>query len=218
MAPGQQNENLCDQCGARVPSDRRYCLQCYAPVAGAARAHFESARTIATTHRDDPTIVFSPEKHQQIVRRGRRRKRMIIATATIILLGIAVSITVSMINRNRLAAAKAESRDQAAFRDLNTISDALERFKIDVGRYPTNAEGLAGLVRRPAEFPPDSLEHSYYWLGPYLEHVPEVDPWGDDYVYEARDGGRGFVLFSHGPGGEMGSDGRFQVGSPARDN
>jgi hypothetical protein len=44
--------------------------------------------------------------------------------------------------------------------------------------------------------------------------VPEVDPWGNDYIYKASADGRSFELFSYGPGGETGSDSRFRVASP----
>lgn len=219
MAPQEQNEHTCGQCGANVPRDLRYCLECYSPVAGAraARAHVELARETPSTHRPDPTIVFSPERHEAILRRARSRKRVVIASASVVVTIVTGLIALNLIKQHRLAAEKAVARDQAAFRDLSTLGDALERFRIDVGRYPTNAEGLAGLVRRPAEFPPDNLDHSGYWFGPYLEHVPEVDPWGDDYVYETNDGGRSFVLFSHGPGGETGSNSQFQIVSSSHD-
>jgi hypothetical protein len=46
-----------------------------------------------------------------------------------------------------------------------------------------------------------------------MESVPEVDPWGNDYVYHTGDNGRSFELFSTGPGGETGSDSRFRVAS-----
>ena len=47
----------------------------------------------------------------------------------------------------------------------------------------------------------------------FLKHVPEVDPWGNDYVYRTEDAGRSFELYSSGPGGETGSDSRFRVTS-----
>jgi hypothetical protein len=52
------------------------------------------------------------------------------------------------------------------------------------------------------------------WYGPYLESVPEVDPWGNDYIYQTADGGLSFELFSFGPGGETGSGSRIYVASP----
>ena len=105
------------------------------------------------------------------------------------------------------------AREQAAQRDLNAIAEALERFKDDVQRYPTNEEGLACLIRKPAALRQNVAENQSAWFGPYIDHVPEVDPWGNDYVYRTEDGGRSFELFSAGPGGETGYDSRFRVGS-----
>jgi general secretion pathway protein G len=216
MATQEQDAHICGECGGRLAPDLRYCVHCYSPVgAGAARAHVELARKTATTHRPDPTLVFSPEKHEAIARRARGRKRMIITAVIALAIVIAGSIGLNIVSRNRREGQRTMARSQAAERDLNTLADALERFKEDVQRYPTNEEGLICLTRKPAALGQDVGENQSSWLGPYLEHVPEVDPWGNDYVYRTLDGGRNFELFSHGPGGETGSDSRFRVGSQA---
>jgi len=81
-------------------------------------------------------------------------------------------------------------------------------------RYPTNEEGLRSLGRRPAVINEGGSGRMTYWYGPYLDNIPEVDPWGNDYVYKAAADGRSFELYSYGPGGETGSDSRFRVASP----
>jgi general secretion pathway protein G len=214
MATQEQNAQICQQCGATLAAGLRYCVHCYSPVgATASRAHVELARKTATTHRPDPTLVFSPEKHEAIVRRARSRKRMIV-TATIALAAVvAGSIALNMINRGRREAQKTMARELAAHRELNALAEALDRFRADVDRYPTNEEGLRCLARKPAAFEAAGAGRSSYWFGPYLENVPEVDPWGNDYVYHTVDGGRSFELYSPGPGGEEGSDSRFRVRS-----
>ncbi|MEK6323432.1 MAG: type II secretion system protein GspG [Acidobacteriota bacterium] len=217
MATQEQDAHICRQCGGRLAPDLRYCVHCYSPVsAGATRAHVELARKTATTHRPDPTLVFSPEKHEAIVRRARSRKRIIITATIAFAIVIAGSIALNVVNRNRREEQKTLVRDQAAHRDLNALAEALERFKDDVQRYPTNEEGLICLTRKPAAaFGQDVAENQSVWFGPYLDHVPEVDPWGNDYVYQTADGGRNFELFSYGPGGETGFDSRFRVSSQA---
>src|SRR6266513_2856203 len=93
MAIHQQDSHTCPQCGAKVAPDRRYCVHCYSPVGrGATTAHAELTRDTATTHRHDPTLVFSPEKHEQIVRRARSRKRIAIAGIMALLIIVAGSI------------------------------------------------------------------------------------------------------------------------------
>lgn len=214
MGAQGQDAGTCRQCGKKLATDQRYCLHCYSPVTtGAARAHVELARTTATTHRPDPTVVFSPEKHEEILRRARSRKRMI-ATASIgLVLIIAGSITLSVISSHRRLAQRTLAREQAARRDLDLLSEALERFKADVQRYPTNEEGLMCLTRKPAALKQDNAADKGAWFGPYLDSLPEVDPWGNDYIYHTADRGRSFEVVSQGPDGNETPDSRFRVAS-----
>ena len=57
---------------------------------------------------------------------------------------------------------------------------ALETFKMDNGRYPTEKEGLASLITNPA-IPS--------WNGPYIRptQIP-ADPWGTPYRYILTNG------------------------------
>ena len=52
--------------------------------------------------------------------------------------------------------------------------NALQVFQTDVGRYPTQAEGLAALTTAPPGVSG--------WNGPYSKPVP-LDPWGHPYHY-----------------------------------
>ncbi|WP_312860695.1 type II secretion system protein GspG [Neoaquamicrobium sediminum] len=63
---------------------------------------------------------------------------------------------------------------------------------IDVGRYPTQSEGLRALVEAPSG--------ARSWSGPYLRGgaVP-LDPWGQEYRYSA-DGGS-YTIVTMGPDG-----------------
>src|SRR5262245_17472223 len=209
-----QNPTLeCVQCGARIAPDRRYCLQCYAPVgAASSKAHIELARKTETTHRPDPTRVFSPEKHEALTRRARTRKRAVVLAAVLVTTAVAGLVTLNAMNQHKRAVEKAMARGEAGRRDLDALADALERFRIDVRRYPTNEEGLRCLERKPAAVDQESGNNQSAWFGPYLEHPPEVDPWGNDYVYRSADGGRSFELFSDGPS-ETGSYSGLRVTS-----
>jgi general secretion pathway protein G len=69
------------------------------------------------------------------------------------------------------------SREVAARADiLGGLKTAMDRFKIDCGRYPTTSEGFAGMVNCPTNFSAGK------WSGPYLDKIP-IDPWGNAYVY-----------------------------------
>lgn len=214
MATQKEDLKLCRQCGARLAPDRRYCVHCYSPAgATSTRAHVELAGEITTTHRADPTRVFSPERHEAIARRTRSRKRLIFAGSIVVLVIVAGSVGLKVINRHRREVERVVARERAAQREIGTIADALERFQADMQRYPTNDEGLKSLGRRPAVIREGDSGRLTYWYGPYLDNVPEVDPWGNDYNYKASDDGHSFELFSFGPGGETGSDSRFRVAS-----
>jgi len=63
---------------------------------------------------------------------------------------------------------------------LESISTALDLYKLDVGSYPTTEQGLQALVD-----PPESDGNSSNWRkGGYLDKgkVPK-DPWNNDYIY-----------------------------------
>jgi len=68
------------------------------------------------------------------------------------------------------------ARSQAAEVQIRSIMQAMELFRLDIGRYPTQAESLAALVRRPSSAP--------RWSGPYLDREAALlDPWGVPYQY-----------------------------------
>jgi len=83
---------------------------------------------------------------------------------------------------------------------IETLDSALERFKLDVGRYPSEAEGLAALARKPA-----GVEN---WQGPYIKtpYVPK-DAWNNDYIYEVNVSDGSAVLRSYGADGREGGEG-----------
>jgi general secretion pathway protein G len=66
------------------------------------------------------------------------------------------------------------SRSQTAKVQVQNISSALELYKLDVGRYPSQTEGLQALVTAPSD--------AASWNGPYLKNVAALqDPWGQPY-------------------------------------
>ena len=93
------------------------------------------------------------------------------------------------------------SKVQAAETQIRMIGGALQAYRLDVGRFPTTAEGLAALNRAPPEA-------SAQWRGPYLEDDVPLDPWRTDYRYRApADNPRGFVLYSLGADSKDGGKG-----------
>lgn len=69
-----------------------------------------------------------------------------------------------------------KAKVKATKASFTSIENALERFKLDVGRYPTAEEGLAALYESP-----DGLDG---WAGKYLTKSRSLrDAWDNDYVY-----------------------------------
>ena len=93
-----------------------------------------------------------------------------------------------------------QSKVQTAETQIKMLRGALQAYRLDVGRYPSTAEGLAALMRPPAEA-------AAFWSGPYLADALPEDPWRASYRYESPVGNlQGFALYSLGadstPGGE----------------
>jgi general secretion pathway protein G len=89
-----------------------------------------------------------------------------------------------------------DAKGTAARTDLNTVTQALKRYKLDNQRYPTSEQGLNALVQKPTvgQVPPN-------WK-PYLDKLPS-DPWGRPYP-----GVRGEIdIFSFGADGLAGGEG-----------
>jgi general secretion pathway protein G len=87
---------------------------------------------------------------------------------------------------------------------VQSIGTSLDLFLLDVGRYPTDQEGLQALVSRPG-----SLAQ---WHGPYVTKPSSLmDPWGHPYVYhQPGQNGADYDLYSAGPEGNAQSP----AGSP----
>jgi general secretion pathway protein G len=68
------------------------------------------------------------------------------------------------------------SRTQTSKVQITNVVSALELFRVDVGRYPTQQEGLNAVVTAPAT--------AVGWNGPYLQKSSALnDPWGQPYLY-----------------------------------
>jgi general secretion pathway protein G len=86
---------------------------------------------------------------------------------------------------------------------IHDLETALDLYRLDLGRYPTQAEGLAALVEKPA-----GLDR---WQGPYLKQkaVPP-DPWGHAYRYRLPGEHGDYDLYSLGADDAPGGTGENQ--------
>lgn len=93
-----------------------------------------------------------------------------------------------------------KSEVKATRAQMDALEKALEQYRIDVGRFPSNEQGLAALFLRPKDEPK--------WAGPYLKKAVPPDAWGRPFQYKVP-GERGgeFDLVSTGRDGRSGGSG-----------
>lgn len=94
------------------------------------------------------------------------------------------------------------SRVQTAQTQVKMFKGTLETMRLDIGRFPAEAEGLAMLNTPPAD---EKLKTR--WRGPYLDEAVPPDPWGNPYQYSLPgSGGQPFALYSLGADGKRGGE------------
>ncbi len=90
-----------------------------------------------------------------------------------------------------------------AMADLATLEQALDMYRLDNLRFPSSEQGLAALVKKPAQEP---LPRAWRSDG-YVRRLPE-DPWGTPYQYRMP-GEHGRVdVYSLGADGLPGGEGQ----------
>lgn len=91
------------------------------------------------------------------------------------------------------------AKSKTAGVQIADIEKAMDLFKLDVGRYPTNEEGLEALAKRPAS--------AAQWNGPYLKGDVPMDPWGAPYKYANPGPKGGIEILTLGADKTAGGDG-----------
>ena len=83
---------------------------------------------------------------------------------------------------------------------VEKLGGVLDLYHLEVGSYPTDQEGLAALVQRPAQ--------AAVWNGPYLKNRESLtDPWGRPYLYRFPGQHGDYDLYSLGADGKEGGEG-----------
>ena len=121
---------------------------------------------------------------------------MVELMAILIIIGLLATVVVtkvaSKIDRARITTTKA---------NLKILHSAVNQFKMDTGRFPTEDMGLLDLIEQP----PDVMS---WEPGGYLETTDlPLDGWGNEFKYEPYpESGKQFALRSFGPDGEEGTE------------
>lgn len=207
----ETNHKQCTECGAPLAPNRRYCLACQAPVAGAVRQpekRLEFVSQIASTQRPDKTMVFVPELKEARLKREKRNRRVLILAVLSCVVLVVMVVAYWRAQERKQMQAKLQRRETLARTELDRYAKALETFRADTGRYPSKLEGLNALLKQPSTVAT--------WRGPYIEGDYSVDPWGNEYVYRVYNDDTVYELFTNGPEGEAASKPFLQVNSGVR--
>jgi general secretion pathway protein G len=121
-------------------------------------------------------------------------------TLTEMLVVIGIICLIAAVLTPALMGQLGHARAKAAQLQLDSTAAAVEVFKSDVGRYPTQAEGLNVLIHEP--------ENTEGWTGPYIKDPKAVlDPWNNPIRYVAASDGHSFYVQSYGADGKPGGSG-----------
>jgi general secretion pathway protein G len=132
-------------------------------------------------------------------RRDRRRREhgytLVELLVVLAILGLLVAIAAPRLMKY-LGSAKVDT----AKVQIDRLGGVLDLYRLEIGHYPTEQEGLVALVDRPAQ--------ADKWNGPYLKNRESlVDPWGRPYGYRSPGEHGEYDLYSLGADGREGGDG-----------
>ena len=126
-----------------------------------------------------------------------RRRGFTLLELMVVLLILALLATIAA---PRVTKYLGKAKTQSAKIQVDALSAAVDAFHLDVGRFPTQEEGLQVLMERPTD--------ATAWDGPYLKKRESlIDSWGHPYRYR-QPGKRGdYDVYSLGADDREGGNG-----------
>ncbi|WP_353781786.1 type II secretion system major pseudopilin GspG [Brevundimonas sp.] len=156
------------------------------------------------------SVIFSRLISGRAIGRNAHRKRARQGFSLLeILVVLAIIAMLAAVVGPRLFAQLDRSKTTTARLQIRSIEAALETMRLDIGRLPTQQEGLALLMQAD----PQQVAG---WSGPYLDKALPSDPWNRPYIYlppsAAADGSPGAPenrakVVSYGADGAEGGQG-----------
>lgn len=135
------------------------------------------------------------KRKRRTILKGRAGFTLIELMVVMIILGLLAALVAP-----RMFGKLGKAKTNAAYTQIQMFGTALDSFRLDVGRYPTSAEGLEALIS-PVAGADD-------WNGPYLKktEIP-LDPWNQPYLYESPGKNGDYDLYSLGADKAEGGEG-----------
>jgi len=122
---------------------------------------------------------------------------MVELMAVLIILGLLAALVVT-----KVAGKIDQARVTTTKANLKSLHMAVNQFKMDTGRFPSEEMGLEELIEQPSDV-------TNWEPGGYLEttDIPK-DGWGEEFIYERfPESGKPFVIKSFGADKEEGGEG-----------
>jgi len=92
------------------------------------------------------------------------------------------------------------ARSDAAKVQIENLVGIVDLYRLEVGAYPTDQDGIEALIERPAG--------AESWNGPYVRKREQlIDPWGRPFVYRYPGEHGDFDIYTLGADGVEGGDG-----------
>ena len=112
---------------------------------------------------------------------------------------VLIGIVLGIVGGNFIGRGEKAKADAAKI-EIGQIGQALDLYKLEIGRYPSSSEGLQALVTAPAGVA--------NWNGPYWKkaQIPK-DPWGNEYRYTSPGQKGAYDILSLGADGKEGGEG-----------
>lgn len=121
-----------------------------------------------------------------------------------LLVVLAIMALLAAIVAPRVVGYLGRAKSDVAQSQMSNLVTSLELYYLDVGRYPSQEQGLDALLTAPEE----DGEPVPGWRGPYLrDEAGLTDPWGRAYTYAYDAETDRIQVFSYGRDGEPGGEG-----------
>jgi general secretion pathway protein G len=129
---------------------------------------------------------------------GARGFTLIELLVVLVILGLLAAFAAPQV-LNYLGRAKTD----AARAQVQNIAGVLDLYRLEIGSYPSEQDGLEALLEQPADAP--------RWNGPYVKRRDALmDPWGRMYVYRFPGEHGAYDLYSLGADAGEGGEGEDQ--------
>ena len=114
---------------------------------------------------------------------------VVVIVILVTLASVATPMYMNYIKKSKIATAKTQ---------IKLLDDALQQYKLDVGTYPSDLQGLMENIDQPEK-----------WDGPYIKPRVPLDPWGGEYQYLYPGEHGEFDIYSFGADGQEGGEGEY---------